>query len=214
MAGLAPFTLSRATEADMAEIVRLCWLSFPQVVRDALMGCPTEDDLPRSVARYQEEMRRDHFAVWIKVVDNSTGKIAAASHWKIFPSAPTPDAANEKPVPWLDDETRGLAQKILDEMNDARSKANSEGYVHLHILFTDSEFRRQGAGDMMMQWGIDVADMLAVPGWVEASKEGNLLYIRHGFREVGKQSSGGSFMRREPNVIARVGGRVKAEAGS
>lgn len=76
-------------------------------------------------------------------------------------------------------------------------------------MFTGEEYRRQGAGEMMMQWGTDVADVLAVPGWVEASTEGNLLYVRHGFREVGNAKSGGTFMRREPKAIGRVGGRVK-----
>ncbi|KAK2609514.1 hypothetical protein N8I77_003011 [Diaporthe amygdali] len=209
MADSAPFTLSRATEADMEQITRLCWLSFPQFVRDILMGCPTEDDLPRSVKRFQEEMRGDHYAVWIKVVDNSTGKIAAASNWKIFPGATAPAETDEQPIPWLDDETREKARNVLNEMNEARRKANPGGFVHLHILFTDSEYRRRGAGDMMLQWGTDVADVLAVPGWVEASPEGNHLYRRHGFNDVANVPSGGTFMRREPKPIARAGGRVK-----
>ncbi|KAG6358323.1 hypothetical protein INS49_014207 [Diaporthe citri] len=211
MAGQPPFTLSRATEADMPEVIRLCWLSFPQIIRDLLMGCPTEDDLPRSVARYQEEMRADPHALWIKVVDNATGRIAAASHWRIFPGASAPAGADEDtPPPWLDDESRVKAQGILAEMTEARVKANPDGYVHLHILFTDTDFRRQGAGDMMLQWGTDVADVLAVAGWVEASKDGTILYERHGFKVVGYQSSGGTFMRREPNHLAKAGGRVKA----
>lgn len=125
-----PFTLSRATEADMPEVIRLCWLSFPQIVRDLLMGTPTEDDLPRSVARYQEEMRADPHATWIKVVDNATGRIAAASHWRIFPGASAPMGADEDtPPPWLDDESRTKAQGILDEMNEARKKVSPGGYV-------------------------------------------------------------------------------------
>lgn len=130
MAGQTPFTLSRATEADMPEVIRLCWLSFPQIVRDLLMGCPTEDDLPRSVARYQEEMRADPHALWIKVVDNATGRIAAASHWRIFPGASAPVGADEDtPPPWLDDESRVKALGILAEMTEARIKANPDGYV-------------------------------------------------------------------------------------
>lgn len=130
MADPAPFTLSRATEADMPEVIRLCWLSFPQVVRDLLMGASTEEDLPRSVAQYQKEMREDPHALWIKVVDNATGRIAAASHWRIFPGASAPPGADEDhPVPWLNDEDRVKAQKILDEMSEARLKSNPDGYV-------------------------------------------------------------------------------------
>lgn len=132
----APFTLSRATEADMPEVIRLCWLSFPQIVRDLLMGCPTEDDLPRSVARYQEEMRADPHATWVKVVDGATGRIAAASHWRIFPGASAPAGADEDtPPPWLDDESRVKAEGILGEMTEARVKANPEGYVREFFFF-------------------------------------------------------------------------------
>lgn len=62
---------------------------------------------------------------------------------------------------------------------------------------------------MMLKWGTDIADVLGVAGWVEASKDGTILYERHGFKVVAYQSSGGTFMRRDPNALARVGGRVK-----
>lgn len=82
-------------------------------------------------------------------------------------------------------------------------------HLDLHILFTDSDFRRQGAGDLMLKWGTDIADILGVAGWVEASKDGTILYERHGFKVVGYQSSGGTFMRREPIALTRTGGRAK-----
>lgn len=135
MAAPAPFTLVRATEADMPEVIRLCWQSFPQIVRDLLMGAPTEADLPRSVAQYQKEIRSDPHAVWVKAVDNATGKVAAASHWRIFPGASAPAGADEDTVPpWLDDESRAKAQGILDEMTQARVKHNSEGYVREYFV--------------------------------------------------------------------------------
>lgn len=83
-------------------------------------------------------------------------------------------------------------------------------HLDLHILFTDTDFRRQGAGDMMLKWGTDLADVLGVAGWVEASKDGTILYERHGFKVIGYQSSGGTFMRREPIAVAVTGGRTKA----
>jgi hypothetical protein len=126
----APFTLYRATEADMPEVLRLCWHSFPQKVRDLIMGAPTEADLPRCVAQYQAEIREDQHAVWLKVVDGATGRIAAASHWRVFPGSLVPAGADDdKPVPWLDEKSRAEVQVILDEMNEARVKYNSGGYV-------------------------------------------------------------------------------------
>lgn len=62
---------------------------------------------------------------------------------------------------------------------------------------------------MMLKWGTEIADLLGVAGWVEASKDGTILYERHGFKVVDYQSSGGTFMRREPNALTISGGRAK-----
>lgn len=38
-----------------------------------------------------------------------------------------------------------------------------------------------GAGALMMQWGVDLMDSLFLPGWIEASPDGNKLYKTFGF---------------------------------
>lgn len=38
---------------------------------------------------------------------------------------------------------------------------------------------------MMMEWGRQLADLLALPVWIDASPEGALLYSALGYREVG-----------------------------
>lgn len=54
-------------------------------------------------------------------------------------------------------------------------------YGDLHICFTSPEYRRAGAGSKMMRWGCELADLLFLPAWVEASPEGNFLYKKFGF---------------------------------
>lgn len=39
---------------------------------------------------------------------------------------------------------------------------------------------------MMMRWGCDLADMLELPGWIEASPTGTFLYKTFGFYEFEK----------------------------
>ena len=56
----------------------------------------------------------------------------------------------------------------------------------LRICYTDSEYRRRGAGGMMVKWGCSVADLLGLPGWIEATEEGNFLYKALGFYEYEK----------------------------
>lgn len=54
----------------------------------------------------------------------------------------------------------------------------------LHICFTHPDYRRRGAGAMLLQWGCDLADLLQLPGYIEASRDGNFLYKTFGFEGV------------------------------
>lgn len=121
------FALQRATDADIPEITKLCWLSFPQHVRDLLLGCPAEADLPRLVDHFARAAREDHHAVWVKTVDRATGKVAAAARWKVFPNAGQPASGDEVPPPWLEGAAMEEARGLLGEMNAERRRANDAG---------------------------------------------------------------------------------------
>lgn len=129
MSAPAHFSLSRATEADLPEIVKTMWLSFPQVVRDLMIGAPTEESIPKVVEYHRQVLREHHHAVWIKVVENSTGKIVGAALWKIYPNAGQPASGDEQPPPWLEGEKREASKKLLDVLNEGRRKANPEGFL-------------------------------------------------------------------------------------
>ena len=62
----------------------------------------------------------------------------------------------------------------------------------------------------MMKWGCDVADLLGLPGWIEASEEGNFLYKTFGFYDYEKiESVSGMAMKRDARSTAVEGGNVK-----
>ncbi|KAK7745838.1 hypothetical protein SLS53_002556 [Cytospora paraplurivora] len=207
MSSPARFSLSRASEADLPEIIKLCWLCFDPTVRSLMLGCPTEENLPKLVEHHRRVMREIQQAVWLKVVENSTGRIAAATLWKIYPNAGQPPSGDEQPPSWLEGEVRESSKKLLDEINQARREANPRGFIHLHICFTDPEYRRQGAGALMMKWGCDLADILSVPAWIEASAEGKPLYRGFGFVDAGEIPGVLTYMIREPKTLLREGGR-------
>ncbi|KAK1762837.1 hypothetical protein QBC33DRAFT_255764 [Phialemonium atrogriseum] len=202
------FALSRASVSDLPEISRLQYKCFPQFIREIFMGCKTEADLPRIINKYTAIMSEDLHDIWIKVVDTKTGKIAAASNWKIHPNGASA-SSDDQPAEWLEGEELEKSRKTLESLNEARRKANPGGYVHLHICFTDPDYRRQGAGGMMMQWGCDVADQLFLPGWIEASPEGNHLYKLHGFYDFGSAAGGlsGTNMKRDARKTVIQGGK-------
>ena len=80
----------------------------------------------------------------------------------------------------------------------------------LYALFTHPLYQRRGAGSLMMKWGCNVADVLELSIWVEASDDGTLLYERSGFRVHSNVDTGGDAgtnMIRDPRGIEMKGGR-------
>ncbi|RSL51386.1 hypothetical protein CEP52_016557 [Fusarium oligoseptatum] len=53
----------------------------------------------------------------------------------------------------------------------------------LDTLVTHPEYRRRGAGSMLMKWGCDLADENGVEVYVDASRDGSFLYRKFGFVE-------------------------------
>ena len=64
----------------------------------------------------------------------------------------------------------------------------------------------------MMQYGCDLADQLFLPGWIEASDEGNFLYKTFGFYNFEKIGGelGGTNMKRDARTRPIRGGKPKA----
>ena len=63
----------------------------------------------------------------------------------------------------------------------------------------------------MMQWGCDLADQLFIPGWIEASEEGNFLYKAFGFYDFAKLPGDATFMKRDARTKPIVGGKSNVD---
>ncbi|KAJ4305578.1 hypothetical protein N0V90_001109 [Kalmusia sp. IMI 367209] len=186
------FNLTRASVDDIPEITRLEYRCFPPLVRELFMGCKTEADIPHMSTKHSHDHVADPFDVWVKVVDNSTGNIVAASNWKFFVNSGAPSASDETPPEWLKEDARQQAAAIMRTMNDGRRKANPGPHVH-------PDYQRRGLGSMIMEWGCNLADQLFLPVWIEASSIGGLLYRKFGFYDIGPMGGGipGMCMRRD-----------------
>ncbi|KAF2213586.1 hypothetical protein CERZMDRAFT_117267 [Cercospora zeae-maydis SCOH1-5] len=180
---MTQFVLSRATADDMAEIVRVQYEAFTaKHVRELFMGCTSPEDLPRLAKKYAENMTTDPSDIWVKVTDLPTGSIVAASNWRLYlGSSSVQPRAVDKAMPWVDGELAAQAENIIQPMNRMRIANNKGPFIHLHILFTSPNYLRRSIGSMMMRWGCELADLLFIPAWIEASAEGNLLYQKFGF---------------------------------
>jgi len=131
-------------------------------------------------------------------------RIVCGSNWKIYPTYVTPKEVQEAKTPFAkghdDDEKaakepafayleteqeRADAAVLVEDFLTRRRRACTEGHVLCFLLFTDPAYQGKGCGRVMMQWGNDVADAMMLPCWIEASPEGELLYLQMGY--IGKE---------------------------
>lgn len=115
----------------MPELLDVQYDAFPDFVRIIFMGCHSKDDLPKLIPKYVEKMSSDPSDVWIKVTDNATGKIVAASNWKIFPGNPGSSGMDhaDEPPKWLEEGQREKSRRVIEEMTEVRRKVMPGPYV-------------------------------------------------------------------------------------
>jgi hypothetical protein len=121
MTNSPPFVLSRASEDDLEEIISLQYECFPQLLREIFMGTKTRDDLPKLLKLSLEEVQQQPEDIWIKVVERSSGKIIAASNWKVYANGPSRNSTGAPT--WLEGELAQTSSSVYEEFGRERLKA-------------------------------------------------------------------------------------------
>lgn len=145
---MSTFTLHRAAATDLPAILDAEYDSFVEPIRTLVLGAPDKTYLPRLVKHSQEELRGNPHLIWLYVRDESSGKIVAASNWKIFlgPGWEQSGHADDTVVQWLGKDGVGTAEDkqtseaLLERMNARRLAAvGGGGFVRecLPPLFFD-----------------------------------------------------------------------------
>ncbi|KAH8896815.1 hypothetical protein GQ53DRAFT_743373 [Thozetella sp. PMI_491] len=65
-----------------------------------------------------------------------------------------------------------------------REHAQGEAYLALNILATEPKHWGLGAGSALVRWGLQLADQLGLPVFLEASPQGYPVYRRLGFEDI------------------------------
>ncbi|GAM91101.1 hypothetical protein ANO11243_091480 [Dothideomycetidae sp. 11243] len=185
---MADFKLARASPEDMLEIVRLQFRAFPGPIhQDIFLGPNTPEGHEHLARSYVRTMQTNSGDYWMKVTEKATGKIVAATEWRIHPTV-LPDHAAEEDMSlsWLQDKPERLAfaRDILGQSLAARRKHFTEPYI---------------LGTMMIDWGCPLADQLFLPIWISASSDGRKLYQTCGFHDV-EDFVQVVFMKRDPKI--------------
>lgn len=136
MATLAPFVLSRATATDISPITDLMYDSFPDpTLRRIFMGCHSKAELPHLQQNYVRLMTTDPGDVWIKITERESGRIVAASSWKVHINGIPPGHDLDELPMWLGEgEDLEQARRVQGEWDGARRRNMTGPFLRVCTL--------------------------------------------------------------------------------
>ncbi|ORY06770.1 acyl-CoA N-acyltransferase [Clohesyomyces aquaticus] len=142
------------------------------------------DAQEKRAAKLIEERKEDPSCIFTKAVDEETGELIAFSKWHIYETAALAAAA-EKSVnirPGMNVEActmffSGLAKRKKETMGN-------KPHIYLHLLHTDPDFQKRGAGRALLRWGTTKADTVGLPVYLESSPAGHPFYLKHEFADI------------------------------
>ena len=93
------------------------------------MGCRSRDDLPRYKQGHLERHRTDPNDVWVKVTDKKSGRIVAASNWKVYVNGKTGGGVQEAAPQHLEGEELATSKAIMEKMNATKAESMPGPFV-------------------------------------------------------------------------------------
>ena len=184
----------------MTQCMKLLIQSFDFMsISDILIG-PNTIENRRRLGQVHWQTFQDHLAkypstpVGIKCVynDPTSGvkQIVGFAEWFIFDRSQAEDERLQllgfMSPPWVDDDSRKEQIKAyFDPSIDVRSEImGGRPYGLLLWLCVDPSFRRKGVASMIVQWGMRQCAKLRIPAYLEASKEGQTVYEKLGWKPL------------------------------
>ncbi|KAF2253765.1 acyl-CoA N-acyltransferase [Trematosphaeria pertusa] len=200
-------------EASDADLRRACEIETAAYANNPsspiLFPGPFPPDSPDRRVNNLINMRKDDpSARYLKAVKDETGEMTAFAKWHIYDTPEAAELARERPInigPGMNKEAceaffGGMAMKKKEIMGTKR-------HLYLHMLHTDPKYQCCGAGSALLKWGMQKADELGLPVYLESSTEGHHFYQKHGFKDVDvlridfSQFGGGDVMHVAPLMI-------------
>jgi ribosomal protein S18 acetylase RimI-like enzyme len=118
----------------------------------------------------------------LKCVDSETGKVVGMALWDIYL---TPSAWRKPEISWLEGKDRERAEALVSPLWSAREKMwLDQKYLYCHVIAVRPDYQRKGVGQLLMKYGISVAQQAELPIYIESSKEAVKLYEKMGCRRL------------------------------
>ncbi|KAJ5561976.1 hypothetical protein N7535_003561 [Penicillium sp. DV-2018c] len=183
------FVVVPATLPQIRDIYDVWFAAFKgQLILDLIYpGTDLNDEAFRKVhaegtLEYWKGLSMEHT---FQCIDAITGKIAGMATWQVYWRGRT-DEERQKPwIGWLQGDQRERAEGFLEQLWEKREKwIGSNPHVYCHTVAVHPDYQGKGVGARLMQWGVDVAEQLSLPIYLESTVEGVPLYRKLGFQTL------------------------------
>ncbi|KAM5442952.1 hypothetical protein MferCBS31731_001825 [Microsporum ferrugineum] len=174
---------------EMAALERAAYGVEP--LSNLMFGEPSSSSLDARAERFAQLIAHPT-SRWFKVVVD--GKMAGVAFWQFRTNTDWISELDgpEKGEEYLDQGTKGLpesgcdARRVFFNWLYGVRKRRMAGKSHalLNLLAVLPDYQRRGIGGTLLRYGLEEAQKLGVPTWLEASSEGFPLYRSHGFEVV------------------------------
>ncbi|KAF2793092.1 acyl-CoA N-acyltransferase [Melanomma pulvis-pyrius CBS 109.77] len=183
-----PLEIHPVLPADMPELFRIQRAAFSAGIAAHLFPRPaTPSYIESSIAKHAKSQASEPDVQYLKVIDTELdGRMVAAAKWRINLKERTQEEVEKMlPRPGKEEEGNEAAKAFMAYLRWARSTfMGTKPFFFLHMLVTDPEHHRRGAGALLVKWGTAQADAANLPSFLEASEAGRPLYARLGFAPV------------------------------
>jgi len=191
-----PFNLLELTsDSDFEELVQVEWDSYEtpycNLIRlfFPIFGEGAEgrtEAMKEGIQRQTAWHKGDPTSHWVTVTDTDSGKMVGAACWHVYESNPYATESDEECDWYAKGEDRDMANMLMGQFLTPRMTYMTKPHIFLDICFVHPDYRRRGAGRLLMDWGVNKADELGYETYIDATVEGKPLYDVYGFISADK----------------------------
>ncbi|KAL6712230.1 hypothetical protein ACN47E_000107 [Coniothyrium glycines] len=118
----------------------------------------------------------------IKCVDTETGAVVGMALWDCYITA---SDWKKGEITWLEGKERERAEALVQPLWSAREKLwLNEKYLYCHVIAVDPKFQRRGIGELLFNYGTNIAHQAQLPIYIESSAEAVRLYEKMGCKKL------------------------------
>ncbi|KAK4207917.1 acyl-CoA N-acyltransferase [Rhypophila decipiens] len=180
-------------EGDFAEIARVLYTSFGEPynsLRQWFIPIHTTVEAAMDEFSYrlvQSWKKNQSHVHWIKAVDtDDNNKIIGVAEWEVRTETHNPDEPQEPIVAYwhLEGPRREFAGKLLTSLKGFMKARMTRPHIELEQLVVLPTHRGRGAGKMLTEWGVQMADELGIETCVESVPFAVPFYEKMGYGNV------------------------------